>query len=208
MAFSIVAAVDEESGLGKNGTLAWRLREDMAFFKALTTAKQPYIATKKFGLDLQDLDFSPTSYSLNPFTNSGEALNTVLIGRKTWDSIPSAYAPLGKRQNVVLTRDSNLQNNYKTREQSNSDMYYCSDLETALEQSKHSPHVYLIGGGSLYKQAIVHPECRWLFLTQLQGNFGCDTFFPDIPKAFKQVKESCLRKEGEIEFKYTLWKKE
>jgi dihydrofolate reductase len=200
MTFSIVAAVDQENGLGRNGDLAWRLKEDMAFFKALTVAKDPRSATEKFGLDLKGIDFHTSSLN-TPVKEATQ--NAVLMGRKTWDSIPSAYAPLVERHNIVLTRDVDTMTNSKKTE----DISYCSSLNEALEQSQGSLYTYLIGGGNLYKQGITHPQCDALFLTQLKGTFGCDTFFPKIPDSFQLLRESDFRIEGDIEFKYTLWRR-
>jgi dihydrofolate reductase len=77
----MVAATSETHGIGIKGTLPWRLRGDMNFFRQLTTHfQEPGMSGK----------------------------NTVIMGRKTWDSIPSKFRPLPERRNIVLTRNAQL----------------------------------------------------------------------------------------------------
>ncbi|KAL4986057.1 dihydrofolate reductase-like domain-containing protein [Aspergillus falconensis] len=71
-------------GIGLNGTLPWpRIKTDMSFF-ARVTARPPS---------------TPTSAPNRPLTNA------LIMGRKTYDSIPPKLRPLGKRLNVVISRD-------------------------------------------------------------------------------------------------------
>lgn len=73
--FSVIVAAAPNRGIGRGGELPWRLPGDMAFFKKTTTAA------------------------------SSDALrNAVIMGRKTWDSIPAKFRPLGARLNVIVTR--------------------------------------------------------------------------------------------------------
>ncbi|KAL4749231.1 dihydrofolate reductase-like domain-containing protein [Aspergillus terricola var. indicus] len=70
-------------GIGANGTLPWpRIKADMSFF-ARVTARPP----------------TSISISNKPRTNA------LIMGRKTYDSIPPRLRPLGKRLNVVISRD-------------------------------------------------------------------------------------------------------
>jgi dihydrofolate reductase len=76
MRFHVVVAASENGGIGVNGQLPWRLKGDMAFFKALTSG-----------------------------THGPPGRRAVIMGRKTWESIPPSFRPLAGRTNVVLTRD-------------------------------------------------------------------------------------------------------
>ncbi len=62
-------------GIGKDGTMPWNLPGDMAYFKALTTQ-----------------------------TRDSNKQNAVIMGRRTWDSIPAKFRPLSNRINIVLSR--------------------------------------------------------------------------------------------------------
>ncbi|KAK2875408.1 hypothetical protein FQN49_001606 [Arthroderma sp. PD_2] len=72
-------------GIGKGGTLPWpRIKTDMSFFARVTT-RPPLVAAS----------------SVTP----APAINAVIMGRKTYDSIPARFRPLPKRLNVIITRD-------------------------------------------------------------------------------------------------------
>ena len=77
--FSIIVAFDSKYGIGKNGELAWHLPSDLKHFKEITTAVS------------------------NPVKK-----NAVIMGRKTWDSLPQKFRPLGGRVNMILTKEKNI----------------------------------------------------------------------------------------------------
>ena len=75
MKFSIILASDSKNGVWKENNLAWKISEDMKYFKKITS-------------NTQDL----------------AKLNAVIMWRKTWESIPSKYRPLPDRINCILSR--------------------------------------------------------------------------------------------------------
>lgn len=77
-------------GIGLRGSLPWSaLRADMDFFKRVTTDSRPSIPV--------------------PDSSQMKTLNAVIMGRKTWDSIPSKFRPLKGRFNIIVTKSSNAQ---------------------------------------------------------------------------------------------------
>lgn len=76
----LIAAVDQEFGLGKDNELSWSLRKEMKHFTSVTKAVQ-----------IEDMR------------------NAVIMGRNTWMSIPEKYRPLPGRHNVVLTRSTDFE---------------------------------------------------------------------------------------------------
>ena len=76
----IIVALDEKSGIGKDGALPWHLTGDLKYFRDTTCT-----------------------------TESPEKQNLVLMGRKTWQSIPKQFQPLHERINVVLTQNPNFE---------------------------------------------------------------------------------------------------
>lgn len=74
---SVIVATTSRGGIGKDGALPWTLPEDMAHFKKVTTALPPGVVDRS---------------------------NAVIMGRKTWESIPEKFRPLPGRINVVLTK--------------------------------------------------------------------------------------------------------
>lgn len=152
--FAIIVAVDQEFGIGKNGTLPWNLPGEIKHFKEITTA-------------------SYTSHE-----------NVVIMGRKTWDSIPSGFRPLPRRLNIVLSRRIDQcfpQGVLKTQS---------LDEALLLLGSRQNGKVFVIGGAELFESAIGHPDCREIYLTQIHASFSCDRFFPAIPSSFKETTRS------------------
>ena len=151
--FSIVVAFDSEYGIGKNGGLAWHLPADLKHFKEVTSHLQ------------------------NPSKQ-----NAVIMGRKTWDSLPERFRPLPGRFNVVLTTGTpNLPQG----------VLGCQSLDEALAQMPSSiENVFVIGGAQIYAYAINHPACEKLYVTHVQGNYSCDAFFPAISPQFFPIAAS------------------
>ena len=100
--FSIILAVDEKNGLGKDNDLAWRISADLKYFKKITASTK---------------DFSNT--------------NAVVMGRKTWESIPQKYRPLPYRINCVLSRTITQE----SKDSQDDDMVlYFNSVESCLEE--------------------------------------------------------------------------
>ena len=102
--------------------------------------------------------------------------NTVLMGRKTWESIPEKFRPLPGRKNVIVTR----QENFDAPE--GVEVFF--DLDEALEANKEK-NIFVIGGGQIYTQTIDRADT--LYLTRVaQYVEGCDVFFPNIDPSLWQ----------------------
>ena len=114
-------------------------------------------------------------------TNNALKSNVILMGRLTWESIPERFRPLPDRTNVVITR----QGDYPLPE----DVPRASSFEDGLAIANGRADVesvFVVGGGQIYREAIVHPLCAQVFLTHVEGDFGCDVFFPELPAGFEQ----------------------
>lgn len=88
--FTCVAAVGPKGQLGENNDLPWpagSIRGDMNFFKLLTLSKAVYSETGE----------------VISCTLSEKMSNVVIMGRKTWDSIPKKFKPLESRFNIIIT---------------------------------------------------------------------------------------------------------
>jgi dihydrofolate reductase len=104
--------------------------------------------------------------------------NTVVMGRRTWDSIDERYRPLEGRTNIVITRNDSFNENGVLR---------ATSLEDALEQA-HTD-VWLIGGEQVYREALDKGYVDALVLSMLPRSYEGDTFFPLIPAPFVSVEE-------------------
>lgn len=166
--FSIIVAVDKNFGIGKNGVLPWTLPGEIKHFKEVTTR-----------------DYNGRT-------------NVVIMGRKTWESLPSSFRPLPKRINVVLTREDKTSLPL--------DVLKCSSLDNAFQLIEKGPlqnqvgKVFVIGGAELFKKAIAFDTCREIFLTKLDQEFICDTFFPSLPASFVCVEQSSRYIEKDISY--------
>lgn len=156
--FDLVVACDLEWGIGKDGGLAWSLPRDMRFFRDLTLGK----------------------------TNLGgkvgsEGLNVVIMGRKTWESIPEQFSPLEGRLNVVLTRQAGFVVPEGVLAFGSLD-----EALLALDKIEGLGRYFVIGGGLVYREAVSHERCGALYVTRIMKDFGCDTFFPEIGDGFRR----------------------
>ncbi|HWH75508.1 MAG TPA: dihydrofolate reductase [Methylibium sp.] len=101
----------------------------------------------------------------------------VVMGRKTWDSLPEAFRPLPGRRNVVVTRNAAWRADGAEAAPS---------LDAALAALADAERVFLIGGGELYAQAL--PRADELVLTEIDADFEADTRFPAWDRtAFDEV---------------------
>lgn len=115
------------------------------------------------------------------------AKGTVIMGRKTWESLPVAFRPLPGRYNVILTRDKNYTHPQAIRE----DVEIIHDLEQFLLRHPRK-HVWIIGGGELYAQAMRY--ATHLYVTVAHTAVPGDTKAPVIdPTMFKCIAQSSVR---------------
>ena len=105
--------------------------------------------------------------------------SAVVMGRKTWESTEVAGKPLPKRLNIVVTRRAGLV--------VPEGVVVAPSLDTALAAAG-VPDVeatFVLGGAELYRCAFAHPALRWIYLTRVEGRFGCDAFIPDLDRDFE-----------------------
>jgi len=94
--------------------------------------------------------------------------HTVIMGRKTWDSIPPRFRPLVGRRNLVLTRQPGM---------SIAGAEVFTSLEAALAACGGENEVFVMGGAEIYALAL--PLADRLELTEFDAEAeGADAFFP------------------------------
>lgn len=155
----VVAATVPEFGIGLDGSIPWRIPEDLKFFKETTT-----------------------------FTKDESKQNAVIMGRKTWESIPSKYRPLPSRLNIVLTRNTN--SDVAKTIKSTDNCIVSSSFENAMEHLSWPPYsesietVYVIGGSEIYnlclnkyQENISAIYLTKVFLDESKKDIKCDKFF-------------------------------
>ena len=95
---------------------------------------------------------------------------TVIMGRKTFDSLPGGALP--KRRNIVISRQVNLT-------LANCEVF--NSIDAAFAACESEDEVFVIGGENIYKQTIANADV--LEITQIAARFDADAFFPVIDTA-------------------------
>ncbi len=157
-------------GIGIGNKLPWRLKGDMQYFQYVTTEAEP------------------------------GKVNAVIMGRKTWESLPEKSRPLKGRVNIVLSRG------YADVP---TGVLVVNSLEDALSQLWHDETVdkiFVIGGASVYTQALKHPDCDRIYLTEVMDKFECDAFFPKIDEnVFKVIESTEPHTEKEVKYRFLVY---
>ena len=126
--------------IGRAGGLPWRLKSDLAHFRALTLGKP------------------------------------VIMGRKTWDSLPRR--PLPKRINIVLSRDGSFDPD---------GAIVCEDFAEAVQIGREQAaedgveEVCVIGGAALFALAL--PKARRIYLTEVEAEPEGDVLMPPLDES-------------------------
>ncbi len=105
----------------------------------------------------------------------------IIMGRKTWESLPDERRPLPKRTNIVVTRQADYEA---------PGAVVVSSVEAAIEAAKNSPgseEIYIIGGSGIFKDSF--PYTDRLYLTLVHDDSPGDVYFPDYSEFNKVIKK-------------------
>jgi len=138
--YAIIVACTENGGIGKDGKIPWKISEDMKYFQTITTA-----------------------------VSDNKRINTVIMGRKTWESLPNG--PLTGRINIVI---SNTLKNEKVN--GALVMKSLSEAHARLKDNQFIGTIFVIGGEKLYNEAIKDYHYTKIYLTNIYKNYDCDTY--------------------------------
>jgi len=128
--------------------------------------------------------------------------HTLLMGRKTFESIGG---PLPGRQNFVLSRQKRGQapsqsNKVPVPFSSEKDnLRYFNSIEDALKNVR-TERCFIIGGADIIKQTI--DQVDGISLTQVNGRYEGDAYYPQIPDDFVEISRQCCAEEPKLEFIY------
>lgn len=137
----LIAAVARNGVIGRDNGLPWRLKADLAHFKAITLG------------------------------------HTLLMGRKTWESLPRA---LPQRRHLVVTHDTGYQ-------AAGAEVY--PSPQAAIAAAGNIAQLFVIGGEQIYRQLM--PAAQRLLLTQVHAEVAGDAHFPPIDTAlFAEVERT------------------
>ena len=158
MILSAIVAVSENGVIGKEGTLPWKLKDDLKWFQKNTTG------------------------------------HCIITGRKNFDDIGVA---LPKRHTLLLTRQPNLEVDFKGRGQ----IIHTPGEAQAAARNQGDEEPFVIGGAEIYK--IFMPQVKRLYLTRVHAVIDGDVFLPDIGEGWKEVFSEHHKADDRNEFDYT-----
>lgn len=117
--------------------------------------------------------------------------HAVIMGRKTWESLPASFRPLPGRLNIVVTRDDA----YRAAEAS-----VVHSLPQALAAAG-ALTAFVIGGAEIYGQAL--PLATRLEVTEVDLDVAGDAFFPPIDRAlWQETARETLRSDDGLDFAF------
>ncbi|KNE95568.1 dihydrofolate reductase [Puccinia striiformis f. sp. tritici PST-78] len=179
---NLIVCATKTNGIGTAGKLPWRLKEDMNFFKYVT--------------------------SLSP----SKMKNVVIMGRKTWESIPVKFRPLSNRINIIVSRRLQQSDAGSLGIDEKQDSYLVDSIDSAclLIRKLDHPHdinpqtgvqniinkVFVIGGSEIYRSVLDEQSTSnfapsHILITRILSDHpsidpSIDTFFPEFRSSRRQ----------------------
>ncbi len=117
--------------------------------------------------------------------------STVIMGRKTFDSIPVKFRPLPNRKNFVLTK-RDIAGHHP-------DLFYFPTIDDALD-SVTDEKAFVIGGASIYAQT--QNKVDGIYLTLIDATYEGDAYYPEIPHCFTEKSRETLQDDPLLEVIY------
>ena len=122
--------------------------------------------------------------------------HTVLMGRKTWESLPPRFRPLPGRRNIVVTRQSDY---------AAPGAELAFSLESALALASDDATIFVIGGAEIYKQAMEF--ANRLEITEVDLSPKGDSWFPEIVTVNRQITSKITPpNQGETGFSFVTYR--
>ena len=131
----------------------------------------------------------------------GDGFNSVVMGRKTWDSLPDSFRPLPERVNIVMSRDTSW-----TEEGAETALYIGRAIELAFAEG--SDELWVIGGAEIYSMFLDRVE--EIHVTTVHTSDSGEVSFPEWDKDGWEPSESNEGGVGpndEFATTYTVWKR-
>ncbi|BAW10070.1 dihydrofolate reductase [Nocardia seriolae] len=119
----------------------------------------------------------------------------VVMGRKTWDSLPARFRPLAGRRNIVVTRQADWSADGAER---------AGSLTEALELVGDFS-VWIMGGGEIYRAAM--PLATELVVTEVDADVDGDTFAPDIDPAWRADENAWLESTSGLRYRFRRYRR-
>lgn len=118
----------------------------------------------------------------------------VIMGKNTWQSLP--HKPLPGRENIVLT---------DIRSDVFEGAHTVYSIGEVLDLAKNFDEVFIIGGGSLYRQFL--PMADRLYITHVHKSTAADVFFPPIDPATWETVDTEPYMDAPIPYSYVVYQR-
>jgi dihydrofolate reductase len=188
--FALILAVDEQNGIGRNGTLPWRLPAEMRRFRKITT-----------GAGRNAVIMGRATYESIPQRPLPNRHNIVLTSRAagTADRNPAG---------VAVAADNKTQiSDVRVGDTTATNVTFVDSFHRALEVAEEYEQTFVIGGARVFAEAMAHPNCDCIILTRIRRRYDCDTFAPQVDTdRFEIVEKSEPQLEGDIEYEFVTYR--
>ncbi|MBN8748801.1 Dihydrofolate reductase [Xylophilus ampelinus] len=125
------------------------------------------------------------------------AASPVVMGRKTWDSLPPRFRPLPGRRNIVVTRQPDWNEIGAQR---------ASSLREALSICEQEAEVWVIGGAQIY--AAAEPLAQRAVVTEIDRDFEGDAHAPTLGPAWRETaRESHTSAKDGLPFAFVVYER-
>ncbi len=178
ISFSVIAAATRKGSIGYLGSLPWpRIPSDIKHFRNVTRDAPEHKA------------------------------NVVIMGRKTWESIPDKNRPLKGRINIIVSTTLESHSS-KDSDQSYFVVKSLNDAQMILKDNQHH-EVFVVGGGQLYKEALDSPLCKRVYMTQILKEVdNVDVWMPTVDNSkFRLESEGDVKIENGVSFQFLVYER-
>jgi len=123
----------------------------------------------------------------------------VLMGRKTWESIPAKFRPLPGRANLVITRQKNWHAEGALVVHSMTE-----GLTLALAHCPQGKDLWVMGGAEIYAQA--EPIAEEAVVTEIEKDFEGDAYAPHLSNAWQEVSRESHTSSTGMKFNFVTYR--
>ena len=154
MKYNLIVAMCQNNGIGYKGVIPWHLKADLKYFSKLT---------------------------------KGKGKNALVMGNNTWQSLPSINSMvkgLPGRDNFILSKSGSNFDMLHNCERLIKTFKTIDELEVFFSRNGNGngkamyEEIWIIGGAQIYNQFLLRESINKCYITYIDKEFNCDTFFP------------------------------
>tara|TARA_A100001011_G_C14268073_1_gene825660 strand:+ start:687 stop:1262 length:576 start_codon:yes stop_codon:yes gene_type:complete len=156
MKLNMIVACCVNNGIGYQNGIPWFIRNDLKYFSKTTKGQ----------------------------TKKGNKNNAIIMGRRTWESLPKK--PLPQRHNIVLSRSVEIDKIIKNSSSGNTSCFQSSKQAIYFCKQQDFDEVWIIGGTEIYKHFYEEytDDINYICVTRVNKEYICDVYFPEISEKF------------------------